>query len=82
MNSYVDLDATAVAAAVHSGEASIAEIRDAATEQYLKTHGDINAVVEWYKNPTPVASPDGPLAGVPVLRKDYGSTEAGRLTEM
>ncbi|MEM1333346.1 MAG: amidase, partial [Actinomycetota bacterium] len=45
----------------------------------------IHAVVEWYPDPTTASarpSHRGRLAGVPILRKDYGSTEAGRLVEM
>ncbi|MDH3755836.1 MAG: amidase family protein [Acidimicrobiia bacterium] len=58
------------------------EIRAAATVRHHQTRDTINAVVEWYDDPTPVQAVDGPLAGVPFLRKDYGSAEAGRLVEM
>lgn len=79
---YAALDATAVAGAVRSGEVSVAEVHAAATECHLRTHGDINAMVEWYEAPTAPTALDGSLAGVPFVRKDYGSAEAGRLVEM
>ena len=78
---YAGLDATALAALVGSGEVSPSEAHAAATAVHERTHPTINAVVEWYDEPSPGA-PSGPLAGVPFLRKDYGSTEAGRLQEM
>ena len=78
---YCELDATAIAAAVNAGEVTFAEIHAAATEMHRRTDGDIHAVVEWYDEPSNGADV-GPLAGVPFLRKDYGSTEAGRLQEM
>ncbi len=80
---YASLDATAIAEAVRAGHVSPAEIRDAAAAMHARTHDDINAVVEWYEAPTIPATVDsGVLAGVPILRKDYGSAEAGRLVEM
>ncbi len=84
LDTYVASDATDLVGLVERGEATAAEIADLATRQHERTRGRIHAVVEWYERPTPAASSDGggPLAGVPILRKDYGSTEAGRLVEM
>lgn len=82
LHDYIALDATGIAEAVGGGEASPAEVHVCATEQHHATDGDIHAVVEWYDHPTPGLDDAGPLAGVPFLRKDYGSTEAGRLQEM
>jgi amidase len=79
---YRILDATDLAALVRAGEVTDADIRAAARAMHDRTDDAINAVVEWYEEPTPVRDLDGPLAGVPVLRKDYGSAEAGRLVEM
>lgn len=79
---YRTLDATDLAALVRAGEVTDADIRAAARAMHDRTDDAINAVVEWYEEPTPVRDLDGPLAGVPVLRKDYGSAEAGRLVEM
>ncbi|MEM9464316.1 MAG: amidase [Actinomycetota bacterium] len=78
---YVELDATAIAAAVNAGTLSFAEVHAAATEMHRRTDDAIHAVVEWYDEPSAGAA-TGALAGVPFLRKDYGSTEAGRLQEM
>ena len=58
-----------------------ADLHAAAAAMCERTNDDINAVVEWYDEPSTGATA-GPLAGVPFLRKDYGSTEAGRLQEM
>jgi amidase len=82
VETYAGLDATALAAAVRSNQVTPSELRDAAAAQHEATAKDINAVVEWYPDPDPVTAPQGPLAGVPFLRKDYGSAEAGRLVEM
>ncbi len=84
LDEYVRMDATELAALVRAREVTPSELRRLATEMHVLTHPDINAVVEWYEEPTPVpaAALDGPLAGVPFLRKDYGSAEQGRLVEM
>lgn len=79
---YSDHDATDLAEAVRRREVSPAELAARAHEKFLETNDDLNAVVEWYDDPTPVATIDGPLAGVPFLVKDYGSAEAGRLVQM
>ena len=78
---YTALDATAIAGLVNTAEVSPAEVHAAATAVHERTHADIHAVVEWYDEPSAGAD-TGPLAGVPFLRKDYGSTEADRLQEM
>jgi len=79
---YRRLDATDLATLVRGGEVTDGEIREAARAMHEGTDAAINAVVEWYDEPTAVRDLDGPLAGVPLLRKDYGSAEAGRLVEM
>ncbi len=80
---YAERDATDLAALVRSDEVTPEELRAAATAMYERTHDRINAVLEWYDEPTPpMLEADAPLAGVPFLRKDYGSAEAGRLVEM
>lgn len=77
---YRSLDATTLGALVAAGEVTEEEVWEAATAVQEATHPTINAVLEWYDDPLPAQG--GPLAGVPFLRKDYGSTEAGRLVEM
>ncbi len=85
---YVGLDATDIDALVRAGEVSVSEIADAARARYLKTEPAINAVVEWFDQPVRATDDTsgvagGPtLQGVPFLRKDYGSAEAGGLVEM
>ncbi len=84
LGSYLAADATDLAGMVERGEVTPGELADLATRQHERTDGRIHAVVEWYDRPTPAAvnGGGGPLAGVPILRKDYGSAEAGRLVEM
>jgi amidase len=79
---YQQLDATDLAASVRSGDVSPGELAELARERYLATNDELNAIVEWYTDPTPVTTTTGPLAGVPFLVKDYGSAEAGRLVQM
>lgn len=79
---YLALDAVAMAAAVEAGELTALELHTAATERHRATESGVNAVVEWYDHPSwGEPAPTGALAGVPVLRKDFGSAEVGRLVE-
>ncbi len=78
---YCQFDATALADAVRRREVSPVEVLAAATETHQRHDPGINAVVEWYDEPS-WGSSQGPMAGVPFLRKDYGSVEAGRMVEM
>ena len=82
LDDYCALDATDLAALVRSNESSPEELLDLARQRSDAANPQINAVVEWFDDPTPVRTTDGPLAGVPFLSKDYGSAEAGRLVEM
>ncbi len=82
LDEYQSLDATDLAASVRAGETTPDELLRLARERSDAVNGELNAVVEWFDDPTPVRSLDGPLAGVPFLCKDYGSAEAGRLVEM
>ncbi|MGE3360936.1 MAG: amidase family protein, partial [Acidimicrobiia bacterium] len=77
---YPTLDAGALAALLRAREVTPTEVLAAAEAAHTQWHGAINAVVEWYADPSP-GSLDGPWAGVPMLRKDDGATEAGRLVE-
>lgn len=82
LSDYLAWDATDIAELVRSGAVSDAEVRAMAAARHNQVNPAINAVVEWYADPTPVANLTGSLAGVPFLRKDYGSAEQGRLVEM
>ncbi|MEM8620827.1 MAG: amidase family protein [Actinomycetota bacterium] len=82
LDEYIAADATSLAASVRSRATNADELRDLADRRHRAMAPTIHAIVEWYDDPDPVTTIDGPLAGVPVLRKDYGSTEAGRLVEM
>ncbi len=90
---YAALDACGLRQLVAAGEVTPAEVAAAATDAHhrLQARG-LGAVIEWYDDPdrpeiaqdggvSGVRSKTGRWAGVPVLRKDYGATEAGRLVE-
>ena len=77
--------ASAIAAAVRSGEYAASDAVEAARLRHRETDQAINAVVEWFDRPysgSGATLPAGPLAGVPILVKDYGSAVKGQLVEM
>jgi len=82
LDEYQSLDATDLADLVRSGDTNPDELLALARQRSDEVNDELNAVVEWFEDPTPVRNLDGPLAGVPFLCKDYGSAEAGRLVEM
>jgi amidase len=76
------LDATAQAELVRSGEASPAELVDAAIERIDRVDPRLNAVIHTCFDEAANAArsaelPDGPFRGVPFLLKDIGATQAG-----
>ncbi len=80
---YDDLDATALAALVRSGEVSPTEVLEAAIERIEARNPKLNAVVErlYERARTRAASlPDGPFKGVPFLLKDLKLMLAGTPT--
>ena len=83
LDRYLAADATEMVRMVRSGEVSPDELHALAAQQHALTDERIHAVVEWYGHPSRAPeSTAGALAGVPFLRKDNGSAEAGRLVEM
>lgn len=81
MDDLADLDATATADLIGSGQASPAEVVDAAIERVESLNSNLNAVVvEQFDAARERATeplPDGPFRGVPFLWKDIGITVAG-----
>ena len=80
---YDNLDATALAAAVHKGELDPVELLDAAIERIEARNPSLNAVVHtMYDRARRKASslPKGPLFGVPFLVKDLKLQIAGTPT--
>ena len=75
------LDATAQAELVRNGEASPAELVDAAIDAAERLNPEVNAIIhEFYEQARQEAAgdlPDGPFKGVPFLRKDLGAGMAG-----
>jgi amidase len=76
------LDATAQAELVRSGEASAAELAEAAIARIEATNGEVNAVIHpLFEEGLEAARgelPDGPFTGVPFLLKDLGAAFAGQ----
>lgn len=81
MSDLAFMDATAQAGLVRSGEASPAELVDAAIERLERVNPQLNAVIherfDAARNEARAPGLDGPFAGVPVLVKDLGAPMAG-----
>lgn len=81
MTDLARLDAIAQADLVRRGEAAPLELVDAAIDRIEAVNGRLNAVVtplyEAVREAARRPLPDGPLAGVPFLVKDLGSSMAG-----
>jgi amidase len=76
------LDATAQAELVRNGEATPAELAEAAIERIEATNGELNAVIHPLFEAGLEAArgelPAGPFKGVPFLLKDLGAAFAGQ----
>jgi amidase len=76
------LDATAQAELVRKGEATPAELTEAAIERIEATNDEVNAVIHpLFEEGLEAARgdlPDGPFKGVPFLLKDLGAAFAGQ----
>lgn len=82
LSEYCSHDATGLADLVRRREISARELAGLARAAHEKVDPEINAVVEFYADAEELTGPeDGVFAGVPFLRKDVGSKEAGRLQE-
>ena len=80
------LDATAQAELVRSGEATPAELVEAAIERAERLNPELNAIIHpLYEQGAEAAAgelPDGPFRGVPFLFKDLGAGLAGQPLHM
>src|SRR5262245_1419904 len=81
------IDATAQAELVRNGEASPAELVEAAIERAEAINPELNAIIQpRYEQAQAVAAselPDGPFRGVPFVLKDLGAgAEAGQPLHM
>lgn len=81
LREYDELDATAMAALVHRGEVSPAELLSAARRRIEERNPALNAVVrpmfDHARASIDAGLPDGPLRGVPMLLKDLMADVAG-----
>src|ERR1700730_7663983 len=86
---FAELDAIALAGALREGTVSQSEVIEAARSACAALNPSLNAVVEFYAGALELVAvaevgdfaQRGPLAGVPILRKDIGAAEAGQLQE-
>ena len=77
LSEYTDLDATALAALIRTGEVGPEEVLHAATEALEAVQPSVNALVSGpFEAPLDHAS-DGPFAGVPFALKDLIAHAAG-----
>jgi amidase len=80
------MDATAQAELVSSGEATPAELVDAAIERIERVNPQLNAVIHDLSETARAEAagdlPDGPFKGVPFLLKDLGAAYAGQPLHM
>ncbi len=80
------MDATAQAELVSSGEATPAELMDAAIARAEKVNPEINAIIHDLSDSGREKAagdvPDGPFKGVPFLLKDLGAANAGEPLNM
>lgn len=74
---YANLDATALAAVLRSGEVSPDEVETVARVCLAKADTDLNALTRPLFEPGLAHDPDGPLAGVPFVIKDSGPVARG-----
>lgn len=91
VDEYAALDAHSLVELQQRGEVRAGEVLAAAADAHAATAG-LGAVIEWYTGSSPPGGPAEQRATapgapgtsdvvVPYLRKDYGATERGRLTE-
>ena len=82
---YAGYDGVGLASLVRSGQVTPGELAKVAEKAINATNSSINAVIEIYTDrldgPGPEVDASGPLHGVPVLIKDAGGHEKGRLVE-
>jgi amidase len=86
---FAELDAIALTGALREGAVCQSEVIEAARSACAMLNPSLNAVLEFYSDAlehVAVANVGdlaqcSPLAGVPILRKDIGAGEAGRLQE-
>jgi amidase len=85
LSEYGHYDATELAELVRGKQVRATELVDLARAAHERLNPVLNAVVELYEDggrpSVDDVNPVGPFAGVPMLRKDTGPTEAGRLQE-
>jgi amidase len=87
LEEYTALDGVGLAALVASRQVKPSELMELALSAAAATDEDLHALVEVYDDAMDRAKaldadPVGSLGGVPMVRKDIGAAEAGKLTEL
>ena len=81
LEEYTRHDALGLAELVRKGDVSAPELCRTALDAIDRVNPKINAVIETYPERAETATAQGPLGGVPFLRKDILLQEEGGLTE-
>ncbi len=86
LTEYAQYDGLGLAAMIRRGDITPTEAAELFMAAVKKVNPQINSVIEVYDDALDIAKSalngQGPFAGIPFLRKDLGSTEAGRLQEL
>ncbi len=85
LTEYAQYDGLSLAEMIRNGDLSSTEATELFIAAVEKVNPQINSVIEVYDDALDIAAGSNlqaPFAGVPFLRKDLGSTEAGRLQEL
>lgn len=81
LNDYCSYDGLGLVDLIKKGEITAKELAEAAIKAAESVNPHINAIIETYNDAAENRPIDGPFAGVPFLRKDLFTEEAGRLNE-
>ncbi|MFE3291042.1 amidase [Rhodococcus sp. NPDC059234] len=74
---YASLDAVGLRALIRAGEVTVTEVETLARRALAAADADLNALTLPPFDPALTSSPDGPLAGVPLVVKDSGPFARG-----
>jgi amidase len=84
LSEYASFDGLGLADLLRKKEVQVSELAQLAFQGFQKMNPYINAVIEFFEDrlESPAYQPDGLFAGVPMMLKDIGASEAGRKQEL